>query len=317
MDMKRRQFLRTSLAGLGSAAVAGAPLSNVRAEEAAKTPKNPFSTDPCATVQLTPEVKTSRIGFGTGMIGHNRSSTLTRMDRKKATELILYGYERGIRYFDCADLYGTHQLVTETLAAAGIARDAFQIGTKIWPHNGGIPEKERPRADVVVKRFLQETKSDYLDLVQIHCMMTPNWNEQYAQYMEDLEALKKEGLIRAHGISSHSNAATKKAIELDWTDAIHVRMNTSGARMEGTFEENVALVNAAAEKGIGIICMKVVGEGTMKKIEDRQRSVDAITRLSAVDTMIVGFNEKHEIDEFIDHVSATLKAMEAEQAAKA
>ncbi|MBQ5790420.1 MAG: hypothetical protein IIW01_09030, partial [Thermoguttaceae bacterium] len=105
--------------------------------------------------------------------------------------------------------------------------------------------------------------------------------------------------------------------ELDWTDAIHIPMNTTGARMEGTFEENVALVNAAAEKGIGIICMKVVGEGTMKNIEDRRRSVDAITRLSAVDTMIVGFNEKHEIDEFIDNVSATLKAMEAEQAAKA
>lgn len=314
MDMKRRQFLRTSLAGLGSAAVAGAPLSNVRAEET-KAPKNPFSTDPCAIVQLTPQVKTTRIGFGTGMTGHTRSSALTRMDRKKATELLLYGYERGIRFFDCADLYGTHQLVVDTLSAAGISRDSYQIGTKLWPHGGGIPEKERPRADVVVKRFLQETKSEYLDLVQIHCMMTPNWNEQYAQYMEDLEALKKEGLIRAHGISSHSNAATKKAIELDWTDAIHVRMNTNGARMEGTFEENVALVEAAAAKNIGIICMKIIGEGTMKNPADRKRSVDAITRLRGVDTMIVGFLDKTEIDEFFDNVSATLKAMEAEQAA--
>ncbi|MBQ7112344.1 MAG: aldo/keto reductase [Thermoguttaceae bacterium] len=314
MDMKRRQFLRTSLAGLGSAAVAGAPLPNARAEEA-KAPKNPFSTDPCALVQLTPQVKTSRIGFGTGMIGHNRSSTLTRMDRKKATELILYGYERGIRYFDCADLYGTHQIVTETLAAAGIARDTFQIGTKIWPHGGGIPEKERPRADVVVKRFLQETKSDYLDLVQIHCMSTPTWDEQFGQYMEDLEALKQEGLIRAHGVSTHTRNAVKRAIELDWTDAIHIPMNTTGARMDGSFEENAALAKAASEKNIGVICMKVVGEGTMKKLEDRQRSIDAIVRLNAVDTMIVGFNEKHEIDEFIDNVSATLKAMEAEQAA--
>lgn len=316
MDMKRRQFLRTSLAGLGSAAVASAPLPNVRADET-KAPKNPFSTDPFATVQLTPQVKTSRIGFGTGMTGHSRSSALTRMDRKKATELILYGYERGIRFFDCADLYGTHQLIVDTLADAGISRDSFQIGTKIWAHDGGIPEKERPRADVVVKRFLQETKSDYLDLVQLHCMMSPDWNERYAQYMEDLEALKKEGLIRAHGISSHSNAATKKAIELDWTDAIHVRMNTSGARMEGSFEENAALVEAAAAKNIGIICMKIIGEGTIKNIDDRRRSVDAVTRLSGVDVMIVGFTDKSEIDEFVGHVSTTLKAMEAEQAAKA
>lgn len=316
MDMKRRQFLRTSLAGLGSAAVAGVPLPNVRADET-KAPKNPFSTDPFATVQLTPQIKTSRIGFGTGMTGHSRSSALTRMDRKKATELILYGYERGIRFFDCADLYGTHQLIVDTLADAGISRDSFQIGTKIWAHDGGIPEKERPRADVVVKRFLQETKSDYLDLVQLHCMMSPDWNERYAQYMEDLEALKKEGLIRAHGISSHSNAATKKAIELDWTDAIHVRMNTSGARMEGSFEENAALVEAAAAKNIGIICMKIIGEGTIKNIDDRRRSVDAVTRLSGVDVMIVGFTDKSEIDEFVGHVSTTLKAMEAEQAAKA
>ena len=34
----------------------------------------------------------------------------------------------------------------------------------------GLPEPERPDADVCVQRFLKEFETDYIDLVQIHCM---------------------------------------------------------------------------------------------------------------------------------------------------
>ncbi len=190
------------------------------------------------------------------MSGHQRSAQLTRMDRSKAEEMILYAYDRGIRFFDCADLYGTHEIVTTTLKDK--PRDSYTLSTKLWPHPGGIPEEERPAADVVVKRFLQETKSDYLDLVQIHCMMKPDWQKDFEGYMEGLEKLKEQGLIRGHGISCHSLGSIQTGAVDPWVDAMHIRINATGARMEGSFEENVEAARHAQENGQGIIAMKLI-----------------------------------------------------------
>ena len=311
MDVKRRDFLRSSIASLTGANVVGAAKAFAQDETTTKQPKYPFSTDPVARIKLTPLIETSRIGFGTGMAGHNRQSNLTRMDRKKAEKLLLYAYDRGVRFFDCADLYGTHEIVSTTLKDK--PRDSYTLSSKIWPHPGGIPEAERPDADVVVKRFLQELKTDYLDLVQVHCMMKPDWQGDMQRYFEPLEKLKEQGLIRGHGISVHNVGAVRTAASDPWVDAIHIRLNTHNERMDGTFEENVAAAQSAQDAGKGIICMKLVGEGRIPKLEDRQRSIDAVVRSQVVDVYIVGFDEIWQIDELIDNIGSSLKAMESER----
>lgn len=314
MDLKRREFLKSSLAGLSGAAmganVASASASSL-ADEAEKKPKNPFSTDPLARVKLFGDVETTRIGMGTGMAGYNHSAQLTRMDRDKAVKLIEHCYDLGVRFFDCADLYGTHEIISTTLKDK--PRDSYTLSSKLWPHTGGIIGDERPDAVTVVKRFLHELKTDYLDLVQIHCLMKPDWEDDYKQYMEDLEKCKEQGLIRGHGVSCHSFGALQNAVVNPWTDAVHVRLNSTEYRMEGTFEENVAAAQTAQDNGKGVICMKLVGEGTMKELEERRRSVDRVVRAGVIDVYIVGFEENWQVDELIDNIGTTLKNMEAER----
>ncbi len=311
MEIKRRDFLRSSLAGLGGVSLASRA---AHADDAPvkKEPKNPFSTDPVARVKLTPAVETSRLGFGTGMAGHNRSAQLTRMDHDKAIKLLRHAYDNGVRFFDCADLYGTHQIVVEALADK--PRESYTLSSKLWPHPGGIPEKDRPSADVVIKRFLQELKTDYLDLVQVHCMMKPDWKDDgIKRYCDELEKLKEEGLIRAHGISVHHHGAIKTAAEDPWVDAIHIRLNGTGARMDGSFEDNVAFSQLAQDNGKGIICMKLIGEGTIRDKDERKKSIEKVVRTGVVDVYIVGFEEEWQVDELIENVGAALKAMEAER----
>ena len=290
MDLKRREFLKSSLAGLSGAAmganVASASASSL-ADEAEKKPKNPFSTDPLARVKLFGDVETTRIGMGTGMAGYNHSAQLTRMERDKAVKLIEHCYDLGVRFFDCADLYGTHEIISTTLKDK--PRDSYTLSSKLWPHTGGIIGDERPDAVTVVKRFLHELKTDYLDLVQIHCLMKPDWEDDYKQYMEDLEKCKEQGLIRGHGVSCHSFGALQNAVVNPWTDAVHVRLNSTEYRM------------------------KLVGEGTMKELEERRRSVDRVVRAGVIDVYIVGFEENWQVDELIDNIGTTLKNMEAER----
>ncbi|MDR3110334.1 MAG: aldo/keto reductase [Planctomycetaceae bacterium] len=309
MSTTRRQFI-----GATASAVAASQISNLAADETAKRavrPK-PDSTDPVALIQLTDKIRCSRIGFGTGMRGSKRESDLTRAGMEKATDMLRFAYDNGVRLFDMADLYGTHPFVTEALK--GKPRDSYTLISKIWVMGGGIPEAERPDADVVVERFLKECKTDYIDLIQLHCMFDEKWATQWAGQMEKLTKLKEQGKIRAHGCSTHSNKAVQAAVDSGWADAVHVRINSEGERMEGkpddpnTVKNTVAVAEAAHNAGIGTIAIKVVGEGVFRdKPELRKKSTAFVTNLPCIDVMVVGFTEKEHITEFIENVAAALK----------
>jgi len=298
--MKRRDFLGLTTVAAGTLALN--PLTGI-----AQTTTLPEPVEP-VWVPLTKDVKTTRIGFGTGMRGGNRRADLTRMGYPKAIELLRYAYDQGIRLFDCADMYGTHDVVKEALQ--GKPRDSYVLVTKCWVLPGALPETERPLPEVLIERFLREfgPRTEYIDVVQIHCMQNNRWTRDQEAVMESLERAKKAGKIRAHGISSHSNAATELAAETDWCDVIHVRINSEGMSMDGSGEaavaEAVRTTKKAHDAGKGIIAMKVVGEGRMNNIETRRKSTKFVMNLGTVDNMIIGFTEMEHITEFLAHVKA-------------
>jgi len=298
--MKRRDFLGLTTVAAGTLALN--PLTGL-----AQTTTPPEPVEP-VWVPLTKDVKTTRIGFGTGMRGGNRRSDLVRAGYPKAIEMLRYAYDQGIRLFDCADMYGTHDVVSQALQ--GKPRDSYVLVTKCWVLPGALPETERPLPEVLIDRFLREfgPRTEYIDVVQIHCMQNNRWTRDQEAVMESLARAKKAGKIRAHGISSHSNAATELAAETDWCDVIHVRINSEGMSMDGSGEaavaEAVRTTKKAHDAGKGIIAMKVVGEGRMNDIEIRRKSTKFVMDLGTVDNMIIGFTEMEQITEFIANVKA-------------
>ncbi len=298
--MQRREFLSVAALGAGSVALGGLA-STVQAGV------RPKAFDPFELVQLTPDIKCSPIGFGTGMRGGNRTSELTRAGWPKGIEMLRYAYDLGVRLFDCADMYGTHFVVAEALK--GKPRDSYTLVSKVWLLPGALPEKERLLPEETLPRLLRELKTDYIDVLQLHCMSNGNWTKEFEDAMKSMEKLKKEGKIRAHGISSHSYDATSLAAETDWCDVVHCRINSEGMIMDGPREDAAARVNLAVEcaqkakkAGKGIIAMKVLGEGHMSHdAELRKKSTHFVANLDCVDTMIVGFTEKEHITELVEN----------------
>jgi aryl-alcohol dehydrogenase-like predicted oxidoreductase len=182
-------------------------------------------------------------------------------------------------------------------------RKEYVISSKIWWRTGGIPERERPDADVVVKRFLKELKTDYIDLVLLHCVSSGKWPEEMSKYMEILEKLKKKGAVRAHGVSCHSVGALNAAAEEPWVDSVHARINAYGARMDAPPEQVVPALKKLHEAGKGVVGMKLIGEGTFRDSDEkRDGSVRFVLGLGCVDTMIVGFERIEEVDDFAARV---------------
>lgn len=297
MKQSRRQFLQaTTLA-------ASSVLLGARALAAESAP--PAALDPAGRVELGKSgLKVSRLMLGTGMTGGQRQSNHTRMGLEKFTTLVRGAHERGVRFFDLADLYGTHDFFSQ--AMKGVPRSEYALTTKIWWSRGGIPESERPDADVVVSRFLKELKTDYLDLVHLHCVTSAKWPEELAKQMEIMAGLKKKGLIRAHGVSCHSLSALKAAAKEPWVDAIHARINPYGASMDGKPDDVLPVLREAKTNGKGVVGMKIIGEGRFRNDAEKKReSVKFALKSGCVDVLLVGCENLTELDEIRDLMSAT------------
>jgi aryl-alcohol dehydrogenase-like predicted oxidoreductase len=291
--------MATVAAGAGSVMIGKTAL----AETAAPLPA---SYDPFSTVTLgKPGIKTTLLGMGTGYSGYNRSSNITRAG--VAESLIKTAYEKGIRYFDCADSYGTHPFTKAALS--GIPRENYVLGTKMWITEGGIPENEKGFPEVVIDRFRRELNTDYLDLVQLHCMTEGDWTVKYRRHMDELENLKAKKVIKAHGVSVHSFEALEAAAASPWVDVVHVRINPFTESMD---KKDASLVVPVIEKfhkaGKGVIGMKLIGGGRLRddtaKIDESLRFV---LGLGTVDLLIVGFEKPEHIDDYIRRIRGVQK----------
>jgi len=301
MEMKRREFLARSIAGVGGLLLGSGCLDTAR--------RKPITFDPYERVLLgKTKIKVSRVGFGTGMRGGNRQSNQTRLGEKKFEALLQTAYERGARLFDLADLYGTHPYVARALRK--MPRKDYVISSKIWWRRGGIPDKQRPDADIVVQRFLNELNTDYIDIILLHCVDRPNWPDELGEQMNILEKLKKKGIVRAHGVSCHSLPALQAAADEPWVDSVNVRINAYGKNMDGPVAKVEPVVRKLHKAGKGVIGMKLIGEGAFRNSDEkRDNSIRYVLGLGCVDAMVVGFEKLEEIDDFAARVRKVSTAL--------
>ena len=279
MKYSRRRFIGTATAGMGAMLVKGC-LSGTG------------NHDPYDIVELGKTgIKTTRLSMGTGIKGGRRQSNLTRMGHEQAVQLVREVYERGVRMFDLADSYGTHACVSEALKIYPCSD--YVIVTKMGVRRR--PDGEFQTEDTVM-RFLDELQTDYIDVLQMHYILTENWNTEFSDYMTDLDKLKQRGVIRAHGLSCHAVTALETAIHEPWVDAIHVRINPYGVNMDDTVEKVEPVVKQLHQADRGVIAMKVLGEGELSNSdEQRDNSFRYILQLGAVDIMTIGMDKTGDI----------------------
>lgn len=245
-------------------------------------------------------IKMSRLGQGTGVRGGNRQSNQTRMGFDKFVDLFHHAYDRGITFFDLADLYGTHVYFREALRT--IPRDKISILTKIWWRYDGPEENtsaahRRQAVRSTLERFCHELTTDHLDIVLLHCLQDARWTEKMNPYMDELIKAKEAGKVRAVGVSCHDFGAMKTAAASDWVDVILARINPEGVLMDASPAEVVDLLRQAKASGKAIIGMKIFGEGQL--IEQRERCIEYAQNHDFMDAMTIGFEKPEQIDEVL------------------
>ena len=297
MNATRREFIACGTAAAAASLFAAEP------EKAKATAK--FSAWDEVPLGKT-GIRTTRLGFGTGVSAHNRSSGIIRRNgHEGAVKLIRAAYERGIRFFDTADSYGTHDVIREALAP--FQRSSYTICTKYWYQRGGIPEADHTDVETSVNRFLRELGTDYIDILQIHCVSQDDWPTALQPHMDGLERCKKAGKIRAHGCSFHGGSSLPKAPETKWLDVAHVQINPFGRKMGLHPDRALEIVRKLRASGRGIVGMKVLGEGSLAKEGRIDRSISWVLQNAAADVLDIGFLDIAEIDDIVRRIASVDK----------
>jgi aryl-alcohol dehydrogenase-like predicted oxidoreductase len=287
--MHRREFLIRSAGGLGAAWLSR---KDLLAALAAPPLLSKFSASDTVTLGST-GIKTSRLAMGTGTVGSGHHSNQTALGVKGLSELLLNGYDHGLRFFDAADSYGSHPHVAEALKQ--VPRDKVTVLTKTWARDAASA-----RADL--DRFRRELGIDHIDVCLIHCVTEGDWTERFKGVMDVLSEAKQKGIIRAHGCSCHSLEALRAAAKSAWVEIDLARINPIGSHMDADPETVVGVLREMKAAGKAVVGMKILGQGDL-----RGRQSEALRyalSLGVLDAFTIGAESKAEQEDLIRRVAA-------------
>jgi aryl-alcohol dehydrogenase-like predicted oxidoreductase len=231
--------------------------------------------------------------MGTGTVGTGGHSHQSSLGVKGLSELLLNGYDHGLRFFDAADAYGSHPHVAEALKH--VPRDKVTVLTKTWSR-----EPKQARADL--DRFRRELGTDYLDVCLIHCVTEGDWTERYRGVMDVFEEAKQKGIIRAHGCSCHSLEALRAAARSSWVEVDLVRINPIGSHMDADPETVVSVLKQMKASGKGIVGMKILGQGDLANRRDE--ALQYALSLGLLDAFTIGAESKSEQEDLVRRIAA-------------
>lgn len=151
------------------------------------------------------DLSTSRIGLGTWAIG---GWLWVGTDEAQSIATIRTAVEHGVTLIDTAPVYGfgrSEEIVGKALTD-GCLRDKVQIATKAglaWRDGAVFRDSRRLRIQEEIEDSLRRLQTDVIDLYQVHWPDLQTPIEETARALEDL---RREGKIRAIGVSNYTPA---------------------------------------------------------------------------------------------------------------
>ncbi len=288
----RRDFLKT---GLAAGALATTGTLSLKAE--------PQTATDWVTLGQT-NVKVTRLAFGTGSFSGQVQRDL---GQEQFTRLVRHAHERGVRFFETAESYGgMHEMLG--IALQGVPRDSYRLMTKVTTHNGVNPQDK-------IDQLRRAAKTEYFDIVLLHWQHTSTWPTDSLRWQDGISEAQVKQAVLSHGASVHGLPALRQVPDMKWLQVAMIRMNHKGVRMDaedynteglGNVSEVVTHVKKIRGEGMGVISMKLVGEGQFTNREDRKAAMKFAFRNAGVTAVTVGYKNTGEIDEAIENLNLAL-----------
>ena len=287
----RRGFLKAGLAA-GVLAKGGLPL------RAAKGSATDWVTLGKSNVKVT------RLAFGTGTMS---GRVQRELGQDEFTRQVRHAYDSGIRFFETSETYGDmHRMLG--VALKGIPRDSYRLMSKVTTREGVDPQAK-------IDELRKAANTEYFDIMLMHYQHVATWPTDTVRWQDGILEAKSKKAIIGHGASVHGLPALRKFPGNKWLEIAMIRMNHRGTKMDaedyntpglGNVDEVVGHVHTVKREGMGLISMKLIGEGAFTDREDRKKAMRFAFQNAGVDSVTVGFKSIAEIDEAIENLNLAL-----------
>jgi len=248
-------------------------------------------------------VKVTRLAFGTGSFSGQVQRSL---GQENFTRLVRHAYDRGIRFFETAESYGEmHRMLG--IALKGLPRDSYQLMSKVTTREGVDPQQK-------FDELRRLANTEYFDIMLLHWQHTATWPADTGRWQDAILEVQSRKVVLSHGASVHGLPALRRVPGNKWLDVAMIRVNHTGKSMDaedyatqgaGNVPEVVTHVKQVHGEGLGVISMKLAGEGTFDR-EDRRKAMRFAFRDAGVDCVTVGYKTPAEVDEAIDNLNLAL-----------
>jgi len=226
-------------------------------------------------------LEVTELCFGTLPMGRLQA----RLSPAEGAMAVRRALELGINFFDTAKTYGSYPHLREALDGWN---DEVIIATKSKAATYDNMEKD-------VHSALEELNIKRIGVFHLHQVRS---KEDFSQRQGALECLldyQKRGIIQSIGISAHTPGGVKALLDCPDIEVIMPIINKDGLGIiDGTLEEMVDAVKAAAVEGKSLYAMKPLGGGHL--IKQIPEAINYIRNLGVFDAISVGMKTPDEVE---------------------
>lgn len=226
-------------------------------------------------------LEVSRLCFGTLTMGPLQAG----IPVEEGAELLHEAYRRGINFWDTAELYYNYPYLRLALKKIG--------GLPVLATKAYVFSADDARKSLEMAR--RDLDLDVMPIMMLHEQESALTLQGHRPALEYFLQAREKGLIQAVGISCHTVAAAKAAVDFDGIDLLHPILNRRGVGIkDGTLDEMLSAVRGAYDAGLGIYAMKVLGGGHL--IPEAEEAVAFVRELDCVHAYAVGMSSLDELE---------------------
>lgn len=223
----------------------------------------------------------SRLCFGTLTLGPLQAN----LPLEAGAELLIEALDKGINFWDTAELYRNYAYLRLALKKTG-AQPVIVTKTYAYDAKGAKASLEKAR---------HELDLDVIPVFMLHEQESALTLEGHRRALEYLCEARERGYIKAVGISCHTVAAVKAAIDFPELSVIHPIINYGGIGIkDGTVGEMIGAIRGAYESGLGLYAMKILGGGHL--IGESENAFKFALKLDCLHAITVGMASRDELN---------------------
>lgn len=240
-------------------------------------------------------LQVSVAGFGVLPVGPSQLA----LPVEEGATVLRYALERGINFIDTAQYYRTYPYIRKALEGGSFPDLVICSKSLCWDYEG------------MMEAILEAREALGRDVIEIFLMHEVR-SGQLAGRKGAWQALmdaKRQGLVRAIGLSTHHVDVAEAAADMAELDVVFPLINYAGLGIRkgdafASKEEMLTAIRRCHRAGKGVFSMKAFGGGTLTA--HYQQALDYVFSQPEIDSVMIGFGRTGEVDDLLAYLEGRM-----------